>query len=130
MLKGAGQIYICITISTFTYVRPYNCGRCPMPASRPVLSHFTIPAVTHFTIPAVRSKNVTNKSCLVCVMSEKYASWIILRPQWHQCRRGEAEVRMLDFKTIWSEFHLLLRVGPKQLCALAHLGCTRTVGTS
>ena len=29
-----------------------------------------------------------------------------------------------------SEFHHLPRVGPKQLCALAQLGCTREVGTS
>ena len=26
--------------------------------------------------------------------------------------------------------HQLPRVGPKQLCALAHLGCTRKAGTS
>ena len=44
--------------------------------------------------------------------------------------RGEAEVRILNFKTTWSEFHHLPRVGPKQLCALAHLGCTRAAGTS
>ena len=30
-------------------------------------------------IPAVVSQNVTNKSCLVCVMSEKYAFWVTLR---------------------------------------------------
>ena len=29
-----------------------------------------------------------------------------------------------------SVFHHLLSVGPKKLCALAHLGCTREVGTS
>ena len=37
-------------------------------------------------------------------MSEKYAFWITLRPQSDRCRRGEAEVRILDFKTTWSEF--------------------------
>ena len=37
-------------------------------------------------------------------MSEKYASWVTLRPQWDHCRRGKAEVRILDFKTTWSEF--------------------------
>ena len=56
------------------------------------------------SIPAVVQQNVTNKSCLVCVMSEKYAFWITLRPQSDRCRRGEAEVRILDFKTTWSEF--------------------------
>ena len=53
--------------------------------------------------PAVVLQNVTNKSCLVCVMSEKYASWVTLRPQWDHCQRGEAEVRILNFKTTWSE---------------------------
>ena len=81
-------------------------------------------------IPSVVLQNVTNKSCLVCVKSEKYESLVTLRPQWDCCRRGEAEVRILNFKTTWSEFHHLPRVGPKQLCALAHLGCTRTAGTS
>ena len=63
--------------------------------------------------------------------------------------RGEAEVRVLNFKTTFSEFQIPSqnnrakakpryvfrvssppRVGPKQLCALAHLGCTRAAGTS
>ena len=55
-------------------------------------------------IPAVVSENVTNKSCLICVQSEKYASWVNLTPQLDCCCRGEAEVRILDFKTTWSEF--------------------------
>ena len=67
-------------------------------------------------------------------------------------KRGEAKLRILNFKTTWSEFqkpsqtavgrgeaelriynlkkHHLPRVGPKQLCALAHLGSTRATGTS
>ena len=32
-------------------------------------------------------------------------------------RQGEAELRILKFKTTWSEFHHLPRVSPKQLCA-------------
>ena len=82
-------------------------------------------------------------------MSEKYTFWVTLRPQSDCCRRGEAEVRILYFKTTWSEFqkasqgfylaenlrftpvlYHLSSVGPKQLCALAHLGCTREAGTS
>ena len=86
-------------------------------------------------------------------MSEKYAFWVTLRPQSYYYHQGEAEVRILDFKTTWSDlkkpcqtvavrgeaklriynlkkkFHHP-RVGPKQLCALAHLGCTRAAGTS
>ena len=45
-------------------------------------------------------------------------------PSGTAARRGEAEVRILNFKTTWSEFHHLARVGPKQLCASAHLGST------
>ena len=85
-------------------------------------------------------------------MSEKYAFWVTLRPQSDCCGQGKDEVRILDFKTTWSEFkktsrsatergnskllyhtlelHHLLRVGPKQLCALAHLGCTHAADTS
>ena len=37
-------------------------------------------------------------------MSKKYAFWVTLRPQSDCCRRGEAEVRILNFKTTWSEF--------------------------
>ena len=150
------------------------------------------------------SQNVTNKSCLVCAMSEKYSFWVTLRPQSDCCCRVEAEVRILDFKNTWSDFqkvsqtateqgkaeqcifdfkttwsefqkpsqtatergkaelrilnfkttyskfqkpssdhatwgeavHTILkkdhlpRVSPKQLCASAHLGCTRAAGTS
>ena len=129
--------------------------------------------------PAVVPQNVTNKSCLECIKSEKYASWVTLSPQSDRYCRGEAEVRIINFKTTWSEFQLpsqtapaeaklryvysilkphgqsskstvrllpceakpsyvytilkkyhLPRVGPKQLCALAHLGSTRAAGTS
>ena len=59
-----------------------------------------------FRFPAVVSQNVTNKSCLACVKNEKYASWVIIRPQWDCCCRGEAEVRIIDFKTTWSEFQM------------------------
>ena len=82
------------------------------------------------TIPAVIPQNVTNKSLLACLKSEKYASWDTLRPQWDPCRRGEAKVGILNFETTWSEFHHLPRVGPKQLCVSAHLGCTCAAGTS
>ena len=128
------------------------------PSVRPSMVPSVVPSRQKLTsVPASVSQNVTNKSCLVCVKSEKYACWVTLRPQWDHCRRGEAEVRILDFKTTWSEFlmpcqtapteakprcvYSILkphgqsfitspRVGPKQLCALAHLGCTRAAGTS
>ena len=47
-------------------------------------------------------------------MSEKYAFWITLRPQSYRCRRGKAEVRILDFKTTWSEFQKANQTATKQ----------------
>ena len=45
----------------------------------------------------------------------------------YNIRRGEAKLRIFKLTSV---FHYLTRVGPKQLCALAHLGCTRAAGTS
>ena len=54
----------------------------------------------------------------------------ILKPHGQSSRY---QVRILlprQNQSTCSEFHHLPRVGPKQLCALAHLGCTRAAGTS
>ena len=48
-----------------------------------------------------------------------YAQYII--------RRGEAKLHILELTSV---FHHLPSVGPKKLCALAHLRCTRKAGTS
>ena len=45
----------------------------------------------------------------------------------YNIRREEAKLHILKLATV---FHHLSSVGPKQLCALAHLGCTREAGTS
>ena len=63
-------------------------------------------------IPAVLPQNVTNKK--VCVKSEKYASWVNLGPQSDCCHRGEAKVRILDFKTTWSESQKVSQTTTKQ----------------
>ena len=65
-------------------------------------------------IPVVVSENVTNKSYLVCVMSEKYAFWVTLRPQLDPCHQDEAEVCILDFKTTWSEFQKASQTATEQ----------------
>ena len=44
--------------------------------------------------PAVLWQNVTNKSCLVCVKSEKYVVWVTLR-FLGSMRQGEDELRTL-----------------------------------
>ena len=66
------------------------------------------------SIPAVASQNVTSKSCLVCAMSEKYSFWVTLSLQSDQCNWGEAEVRIFDFKTTWSEFQKASQTATEQ----------------
>ena len=75
--------------------------------------HACVPKLT--AIPALVQQNVTNKSCLVCVMSEKYAFWVTLRPQSDRYRRGEAEVRILNLKTTWSEFQMPSQTAPAKV---------------
>ena len=65
-------------------------------------------------IPAVALQNVTNKSCLVCAMSEKYAFWVTLRPQSDCCCQVEAEVRIFNFKITWSEFQKVNQTATEQ----------------
>ena len=47
-------------------------------------------------------------------MSEKCAFWVTLRPQSDHCCRGEAEVRILNFKTTWSEFQKASQTATEQ----------------
>ena len=61
--------HIYITISTFTSVRLFDVI---VPSS-----HITF---FHTAIPAVVPQTVTNKSCLVCVKSEKYVLLVTIRP--------------------------------------------------
>ena len=100
--------------TSFLHLHNYfNLHVCPSfrrhVTSRHVTSHFHF-----FRFPAVVSQNVTNKSCLACVENEKYASWVIIRPQWDCCCRGEAEVRIIDFKTTWSEFQMPSQTAPAE----------------
>ena len=37
-------------------------------------------------------------------MNEKYAFWVTLRTHSDHCCWNKAEIRILDFKTTWSEF--------------------------
>ena len=92
-----------ITISDFTSACPSACT-----SVRTSLFHF-------LPISAIVSQNVTNESCLTCVKRKKYVVWVTL---------GEAKLRILKLTLV---FHHLPRLGPKQLCALAHLRCTYKV---
>ena len=74
------------------------------------------PCVRKLTsIPAEVLQKVTNKSCLVCVKSKKYASWVTIRPQWDCCCRDKAEVRIIDFKITWSEFQMPSQTAPAEV---------------
>ena len=81
-----------------------NCFKLHVCPSLHLVSLFYYLPHFRISLPAVVSQNITNRSCLVSVKSEKYASWVTFRPHWDRCRQGEAEVRVLDFKTTWSEF--------------------------
>ena len=85
---------------------------CPSVVPSVRLSGSVHPNLT--SIPASVSQNVTNKSCLACVKSEKYASWVTLRPQWDRCCRGKAEVRIIDIKTTWSVFQMPSQTAPAE----------------
>ena len=62
------------------------------------------------------------------------------KPSQTTAKHCVTKLHILDFKTTWSEFqkpsqttsvfHPVTSGGPKQLCASAHLGCTREAGTS
>ena len=47
-------------------------------------------------------------------MSEKYSFWVTLRPQSDRCIRGKAKVRIVDFKTTWSEFQKASQIATGQ----------------
>ena len=107
-LNNYFDFHICLSIRPF--VRP---SVRPVPSGQKLNS-----------IPASVSQNVTNKSCLVCVKSKKYASWVTLRPQWDRCRQGKAKVRILNFKTTWSEFQMPSQTAPaeaKPRCVYSNL---------
>ena len=101
----------------------------------------------HFGSPSDPSQTAAAKAKLRCVLNFKNTWSEFQKPSQTAATQGEAELRILDFKTTWPEFqrssqtaatrgeakpvfHPVPTVGPKQLCALAHLGCTREAGTS
>ena len=110
------------------------CPSIPFRSVRP-----SVPCVQKLTpVFAVGSQNVTNRSFLVCVKSEKYALCVTLRPLG-SIRQGEPEIHAIRYCArrsraalikLTSVFHHFPSVGPKQLCALAHLGLTHEAGTS
>ena len=56
---------------------------------------------------------------MVRIKSEKYAFWITLTPQLDRCCQGKAEVRIINFKTTWSEFHHLTQSWSKAVVCVS-----------
>ena len=90
-------------------IRPFRPSVPSVPSVRSVR-----PVQKTSEFSAVLSQNVTKKSCLVSDKSEKYAFWITLTPQLDRCCRGEAEVRIINFKTTWSEFQMPSPTAPAE----------------
>ena len=74
------------------------------------LSHFKI----FNSCSCITKCDQQNLLGVVSVKSEKHASWVTLRPQWDCCCQGEAEVRIIDFKTTWSEFQMPSQTAPAE----------------
>ena len=72
----------------------------------------------------IRVKNKQSRS-----PSDPFGPWgeVKLRYVYYKIKWGEAKPSVLKLTSV---FHHLHWVGPKQLCALTHLGCTREAGIS
>ena len=63
---------------------------------------------------------------MVCVLSEKYAIWVTLRPQSDCYRRWEAKVDILNFETTWLEFQKASQTATEGGKAKLHLLNSKT----
>ena len=70
------RLHLCLSFHTFVHL------------------YITFP---FFSIPAIVSQNVTDKSCLACVKSEKYVVWVTPRPL-RSIKLGEAELCVLNIR--------------------------------
>ena len=127
--KDTHPYNIYITISTFTSVCPYGVRWRRRRHHVPLLSSQFLKAYDKVSLTKVgwyvfRVKNIHSWSPPDPLGPRdkekvKYIHFNI--------RREEAKLRILKLASV---FHHLPSFGPKQLCALAHLGCTREAGTS
>ena len=116
---------IYITISTFTSVRPSGGGSIGVPLwiFKFLLSYHKVSLIkVAWYVLRVKDMHSWSPPDLWGPWDEEKLSYI-----HYDIRREEAKLRILEIASV---FHHLPSVGPKQLCALAHLGCTREAGTS
>ena len=114
---------IYITISTFTSVRPSGGGGVPLSSFQFLQSYYKVSLIkVAWYVLRVKDMHSWSPPDLWGPWDEEKLSYI-----HYDIRREEAKLRILKIASV---FHHLPSVGPKQLCALAHLGCTREAGTS
>ena len=115
------EIYI--TISTFTSVRPYSVGGVPLSIFKFLQSYDKV-SLIKVAWYVLRVKNMHSRA-----PPDPWGPWDEEKPSYihYDIRREEVKQSILKLASV---FHHLPSVGPKQLCALAHLGCTREAGTS
>ena len=121
----SSQLWIIyITISTFTSVCPVGgVGGVPLLCFQFLQSYYKVSLIkVAWYVLRVKDMHSWSPPDLWGPWDEEKLSYI-----HYDIRREEAKLCILK---ITSVFHHLPSVGPKQLCALAHLGCTREAGTS
>ena len=119
---------IYIIISTFTSVRPSGVGGVGV-GGVPLLIFKFLQSYDKVSLIKVawyvlRVKNMHSRA-----PPDPWGPWDEEKPSYihYDIRREEVKQSILKLASV---FHHLPSVGPKQLCALAHLGCTREAGTS
>ena len=116
--------YIYITISTFTSVPPSGVAVGVPLSIFKFLQPYHKVSLTKVAWYVLRVKNMHSWA-----PPDPWGPWDEEKLSYihYNIRREEAKQRILKLASV---FHHLPSVGPKQLCALAHLGCTREAGTS
>ena len=124
VVRGLPVIYI--TISTFTSVRPSGGGGdvsgVPLSIFKFLQSYDKV-SLIKVAWYVLRVKNMHSRA-----PPDPWGPWDEEKPSYihYDIRREEVKQSILKLASV---FHHLPSVGPKQLCALAHLGCTREAGT-
>ena len=121
---------IYITISTIMSVRPSGVGvgvggvgGVPLSIFKFLQSYYKV-SLMKVAWYVLRVKNIHS-----WVPPDPWGPWDEEKLSYIHYDISREEAKLLILK-LASVFHHLPSVGPKQLCALAHLGCTREAGTS
>ena len=122
-----GQVYI--TISTFMSVRPSGVGVGGVGVGVPLSIFKFLLSYQKVSLIKVAWYVLKVKNMHSWAPPDPWGPWDEEKPSYihYNIRREEAKQRILKLASV---FHHIPSVGPKQLCVLAHLRCTRKAGTS